>query len=98
MQATCNAQEKFTSVDCQWPGSVHDSRIFKNSDIYILKNSTEECVLLGDDGYSKLPWIMTPWKNLSNQEQQNYNNFFSQERVIIERCFGQLKARKPVYN
>jgi hypothetical protein len=34
VQATCNAREIFTSVDCQWPGSVHDNRIFKNSSIY----------------------------------------------------------------
>lgn len=97
VQATCNAQEIFTSVDCQWPGSVHDSRIFKNSNIYnILKNSTEECVLLGDDGYSISPWVMTPWRTPATQEQQNYNNVFCRERVIIERCFGQLKARFPV--
>lgn len=97
VQATCNAEEIFTSVDCQWPGSVHDSRILKNSNIYnILKNSAEECVLLGDDGYSISPWIMTPWRNPTTQQQQNYNNIFCRERVIIERCFGQLKARFPV--
>nr|CAH7720254.1 unnamed protein product [Callosobruchus chinensis] len=27
VQATCNADEWFTSVDASWPGSVHDSRI-----------------------------------------------------------------------
>ncbi|KAI4463282.1 hypothetical protein MML48_4g00007084 [Holotrichia oblita] len=96
VQATCNAQDIFTGVDCQWPGSVHASRIFKNSDIYhILKNSTEKCVLLGDDGYSISPWVMTPWRTPATQEQQNYNNVFCWERVI-ERCFGQLKARFSV--
>lgn len=76
---------------------MHDSRIFKNSNIYnILKNSAEECLLLGDDGYSVSPWIMNPWRNPASQEQQNYNNVFCRERVIIERCFGQLKARFPV--
>ena len=34
VQATCNADEVFTSIDVQWPGSVHDSRILKNSEIY----------------------------------------------------------------
>ncbi|CAH2017260.1 unnamed protein product, partial [Acanthoscelides obtectus] len=33
VQATCNSNEEFTSVDVSWPGSVHDSRIWKNSDI-----------------------------------------------------------------
>nr|CAI5839259.1 unnamed protein product [Callosobruchus analis] len=36
VQATCNAQEKFTGVNVQWPGSTHDSRIWKRSDIYAL--------------------------------------------------------------
>ncbi|CAH2012606.1 unnamed protein product [Acanthoscelides obtectus] len=33
VQATCNSNEVFTSVGVSWPGSVHDSRIWKNSDI-----------------------------------------------------------------
>lgn len=39
VQATCNADFEFTSVDCSWPGSVHDNRVFKNSDIYQVRNS-----------------------------------------------------------
>ncbi|CAH2014012.1 unnamed protein product [Acanthoscelides obtectus] len=33
VQATCDAREMFTSVDVSWPGSVHDSRIWRNSQI-----------------------------------------------------------------
>ncbi|CAH1998052.1 unnamed protein product [Acanthoscelides obtectus] len=31
VQATCDAREMFTSVDVSWRGSVHDSRIWRNS-------------------------------------------------------------------
>ncbi|KAI4459480.1 hypothetical protein MML48_6g00003793 [Holotrichia oblita] len=34
VQATCDGKERFTSVDAQWPGSVHDSRILKRSNIF----------------------------------------------------------------
>ena len=34
VQATCDAEEYFTSVVAKWPGSVHDSRIFKNSSVH----------------------------------------------------------------
>ena len=33
VQATCDAKEMFTSVDVGWPGSVHNSRIWKNSQV-----------------------------------------------------------------
>lgn len=64
--------------------------------IYLLKYTIEDCLLLGDDGYSISPWIMTPWRTPTTHEQQNYNKIFCRERVIIERCFGQLQSRFPV--
>nr|CAH7739918.1 unnamed protein product [Callosobruchus chinensis] len=46
MLATCNADEWFTSADASWPGSVHDSRIWSNSEICnIAKRVPEiECI------------------------------------------------------
>ncbi|CAH2003249.1 unnamed protein product [Acanthoscelides obtectus] len=31
VQATCDSREMLTSVDVSWPGSLHDSRIWRNS-------------------------------------------------------------------
>ena len=70
---------------------------FKNSDIYtVLKNSTSNVLLLGDEGYPLRPWLMTPWRNPETEQQRRYNQIFSRERVVIERCFGQLKSRFPI--
>jgi len=97
VQATCNSKEYFTSVSAEWPGSVHDSRIFKNSDIGIfLKQRTENVVLIGDSGYAITPWLITPYCDPVNNIQKNFNKIYARERVVIERCFGQVKRRFPI--
>lgn len=97
VQATCNSEEIFTSVDASWPGSVHDSRIFRNSNLsQVLAPYRGQALLLGDRGYGISPWLLTPFKNPANPQQHNFNRIHAQNRVIIERCFGQLKRRFPI--
>jgi hypothetical protein len=98
VQATCNGKEEFTSVDAQWPGSVHDSRILRRSFIYHEMNNRRRNheLLLGDIGYGITPWLLTPYKTPATPAEIAYNKLHKKERVIIERCFGQLKRRFPV--
>ncbi|XP_066257999.1 putative nuclease HARBI1 [Euwallacea similis] len=97
VQATCNAKEIFRSVDASWPGSVHDSRILKNCNIYpTLVQNNGQMTLLGDSGYALAPWLLTPYRNPQNDEENYYNLQHLKNRVIIERCFGQLKRRFPI--
>lgn len=93
VQATCNGKEIFTSVDAQWPGSVHDSRILRRSDIFGMMRRRQQNygLILGDEGYG-----ITPYRNPTTPQEIAYNNVHKRERVIIERCFGQLKRRFPV--
>lgn len=96
VQATCDAREMFTSVDVSWPGSVHDSRIWRNSQTRVHLQNKTNAVLLADDGYGIEPWLMTPFRNPAPGPELNYNKLLKKERVIIERCFGQLKRRFPI--
>ena len=87
VQATCNASEMFTSVDATWPGSVHDSRIWRNSSVAaFLKQSGSEAVLLADKGYIIAPWLLTSYTPASNPQEEHYNWVHARERAIIERC------------
>lgn len=96
VQATCNAKEQFTSVDCEWAGSVHDARIWKNSDIFhIMQDNVSGALLLADEAYPLTPWMMTPYRDPANRAQKIYNIIHKRERVIIERVFGQVKQRFP---
>lgn len=97
VQATCDAHELFTSVDVSWPGSVHDARILTNSNVYNAMTNlarSHGAVILGDEGYPLLRWLMTPIrKRVMTMREERYNTKHAQERKIIERCFGQLKSR-----
>lgn len=96
VQATCDAKEMFTSVDVSWPGSVHDSRIWRNSQICLELRNKDNAVLLGDNGYGIESCLMTPFRNPTPGAELRYNKLLKKERVIIERCFGQLKRRFPI--
>ena len=51
----------FTNIVAQWPGSVHDSRVINNSEICAKFENGEIEGVLGDAGYSCLPYLMTPF-------------------------------------
>ena len=95
VQATCDSKECFTSVTASWPGSVHDSRVWRNSAVHAVMCRSKNAVLLADEGYGCAPWLMTPYRNPDTPQQRSYNRVLTAERVIIERCFGQLKRRFP---
>lgn len=86
-----------TSIDCRWPGSVHDSRIWKNSVIFEVTNENPAgAILLGDERYGILPWLTTPYRIANGTKETAYNKLHSKERVIIERVFGQVQSRFPI--
>ncbi|XP_065078038.1 putative nuclease HARBI1 [Ochlerotatus camptorhynchus] len=97
VQATCNATEQFTSVDCEWAGSVHDARIWRNSDIFdIIQDNASGALLLTDEAYPLTPWMMKPYRDPVTSSQKMLNVIHTRERVIIERVFGQVKQRFPI--
>lgn len=78
--ATCNSAEWFTSIDASWPGSVHDGRIWNNSEVYTaIRGSTVDAVLLADDGFSLSPWLMKPYTD-PNTVKKNYTIRFIKKR------------------
>lgn len=96
-QATCNGNEMFTSFDCSWAGSVHDARIWRNSQVQrMLNGNSVGALLLADEAYPLTPWAMTIYRNPITNEEKAYNALHKKERVIIERMFGQIKRRFPV--
>lgn len=92
IQVTCNAREIFTSVDVNLPGSVHDSRVWKNCLTRQKLSTLKNCVLIADSGYGIEPWLMTPYNHPTDDKHIMYNQLLKTERVIIERCWTAEKA------
>ena len=62
-----------------------------------MANSGTDAFLLGDEGHGIVHWLMTPYEEQLNAPQErSYNNCLMRERIITERCFGQLKRRFPI--
>ena len=86
----------FTIIVARWPGSTHDSHIFRTSRLSRLENnhhSLDDGVLLGDSGYACSPFLMTPFNNPRNPSQEAYNTAHTKTRVVIEQNFGRWKRR-----
>jgi len=96
MQVVCDHNRKIIDFFAGYPGSVHDSRVFRNSPI--CNTLEEKCgpyFLLGDSGYPLQTRLMTPFKDRGQltRKQFNYNLKLSQNRYRIEHCFGILKQK-----
>jgi hypothetical protein len=78
-------------------GSVHDSRIWRNSVMLpVLTTYREQTALLGNSRYGLAPWLITLYEVPQTPTERYFNQKHASSRVIIERCFGQLKRRFPV--
>ncbi|XP_067234860.1 putative nuclease HARBI1 [Chanodichthys erythropterus] len=98
MQAVCDSTGRFLNIFVGYPGSVHDTRIFKNSPLYYnAEYPPPGYFLLGDGGYPCIDTpicVITPFKMpLQGPVQERFSRCHSRGHTIIERAFGMMKAR-----
>ncbi|XP_030761569.1 putative nuclease HARBI1 [Sitophilus oryzae] len=75
VQAICSSDLKFQDIVCRWPGSAHDSNIFRNSRV---RNDFENGVygdnlLVADSGYTIKPYVITPLLNPHTRAEHLFN-------------------------
>ncbi|XP_034056963.1 protein ALP1-like [Gymnodraco acuticeps] len=96
--AVCDGKGFFLNTFVGDPGSVHDTRVLKNSAIY--KQALyppSGFFLLGDGGYPCIEGpvaLITPYREpLQGRVQSRFNQHHARARSIIERAFGRMKSR-----
>jgi len=95
-QAVVDADLRFLNLVTRWPGSVHDSRIFRTSELYASfeTNEIDYGILLGDNGYGLSRYLLTPVLNVTpHSAEARYNKSQIKTRNCIERAFGAWKRK-----
>ena len=110
VQAVCHYRGQFMDVDCRWPGSVHDVKVFANSAInkklrddelpvtyqqLITGRCKVGCHLIDDPAYSLTPYCMKEYQTCTSDSQAIFNNILRLARNPVECAFGRLK-KKPI--
>ena len=82
MQGICASNMQFLHVLAGWPGSVNDSRILRNCDVWNI--APDWCGvdnhLVGDGAYPLQQWLLTPLRNNGHltQRMRRFNYHYPQ--------------------
>eukprot|EP00105_Crassostrea_gigas_P033686 XP_011457145.1 PREDICTED: putative nuclease HARBI1 [Crassostrea gigas] len=97
VQAICDHEGKFINIDAQWPGSTHDSHVFRTSEVctFLEENhrGVEDGYLIGDSGYACSRFLITPYLHPANLSEEAFNTAHCRTRNAVERVFGWWKRR-----
>lgn len=99
LQGVVDHRKLFIDVYCGEPGSIHDARLLRKSNLYRKACANAEYFdtyfLLGDSAYPTLNWIIPPYKDngFLTPNQKDFNYRHSATRIVIENAFSALKGR-----
>ncbi|CAH2086687.1 unnamed protein product [Euphydryas editha] len=101
LQATIDANLKFTNIYCGEPGSSNCTRVLKKSPIYHTATQNRNALfpnntfLVGHSGYPSLPWLVPPFRENKRLtvEQREFNALHVTTRKLSDKAFNSLKNR-----
>ena len=109
MQAVVDSHGLYLSVSTGYPGSLHDARVLRLSEIFdaaenenIVMEPTMELngtvirpLIVGDSAYPLKTWLLRPVKDNGTltREQKKFNKQLSKARIVSEHAIGKTKGR-----
>ena len=92
-------------VECMWPGSVHDAKVFANSSLnqndlipntlHFPRQNINEIIpnyIIGNPAYPLLPYCIKEYESCSNDTEVIFNSMLRSARNQVECAFGRPKA------
>lgn len=97
VQTVADPYLKIRNIVARWPGSCHDSYIFRNSVLYqnFENGFYGDSIILGDSAYPNKPYLITPLLNVQNEAEALFNEAQIRTRNVVERQIGVWKRRFP---
>ncbi|GFN90770.1 protein alp1-like, partial [Plakobranchus ocellatus] len=92
----CNADLLIMDCVARHPGRAHDARVLRESALFAGMERQPPLVnglILGDSGYPIRDWLITPFGQPANVQEERLNLAHRETRVTVERCIGVLKRR-----
>ena len=88
VQAICQPDGRFSDVLARFPGSVHDFRMWKLSQVGIhIENSFSTWEhILGDSGYMLRPYLLTPYQQTFGRWKRRFHCLLGEIRMTPEKC------------
>lgn len=99
VQIICDSDLKILNINANFPGSTHDTFIWKQSLVreFLVREylrNRRGFWLIGDSGYPLEPYLMIPFLDPpDNSPESRYNRAHIVARNSIERCIGVWKYR-----
>ena len=108
VHTVCESHGRFIDVECKWPGSVHDAKVFADSAIsknlrgnllpitYSTLSPGQDPIpnyFIGDPAYPLTPYYMKEYQGCSSSSEVIFNNLLRSARNQVACSFGRLKAQ-----
>ncbi|XP_064831680.1 putative nuclease HARBI1 [Oncorhynchus masou masou] len=94
-QLVCDARGLLLSAETNWPGSLQDDFILKQSSVYkeLEEQENHEGWFLGDCCYPLKKWLMTPVQYPETSADFQYNLAHTATHEIVDRTFRAIQTR-----
>ncbi|CAN7942150.1 unnamed protein product, partial [Ixodes hexagonus] len=97
----CDADLYIQNIDATFPGSVHDSFVWRMSflrEAFLrghFMRENQKASTWSDSGYPLEPWLLTPvpGNHATGTDEARFNQAHRSTRSVVERCIGILKNR-----